>query len=296
MLRIALFLATNLAVVLLASVTLNLLGVGSYLNQTGTGLNINSLLIFCAVFGMSGSLVSLFLSKTLAKWSAHVAIIETPQNNTERWLVDTVASLAQEAGIGMPEVGIFPAEQSNAFATGWNKNSALVAVSAGLLQHMREDEVRAVLAHEIAHVSNGDMVTLALIQGVVNTFVMFFARIIGSVVDRALSKDENQSYGMGFYITTFVAEIVLGILASAIVMWFSRYREFRADAGGASLAGRNAMINALRRLQQEQEVPNQLPDSMAAFGINQGLRSGLMALFASHPPLEVRIKALQELS
>lgn len=296
MLRIALFLATNLAVVLLASVTLNLLGVGSYLNQTGTGLNINSLLIFCAVFGMSGSLVSLFLSKTLAKWSARVAIIETPQNNTERWLVDTVASLAQEAGIGMPEVGIFPAEQSNAFATGWNKNNALVAVSAGLLQHMREDEVRAVLAHEIAHVSNGDMVTLALIQGVVNTFVMFFARIIGSVVDRALSKDENQSYGMGFYITTFVAEIVLGILASAIVMWFSRYREFRADAGGASLAGRNAMINALRRLQQEQEVPNQLPDSMAAFGINQGLRSGLMALFASHPPLEVRIKALQDLS
>lgn len=296
MLRIALFLATNLAVVLLASITLKILGVDSYLNQTGSGLDLTRLLIFCGVFGMSGSLISLFLSKTMAKWSARVSIIDTPQNNTERWLVNTVASLAQEAGIGMPEVGIFPAQQSNAFATGWNKNNALVAVSEGLLQRMREDEVRAVLAHEIAHVSNGDMVTLALIQGVVNTFVMFFARIIGSVVDRALSRDGEQSHGMGFYIATFVAEIVLGILASAIVMWFSRYREFRADAGGASLAGRNAMINALRRLQQEQEIPNPLPDSMAAFGINQGLRSGLMALFASHPPLETRIKALQDLA
>lgn len=295
MLRIGLFLATNLAVMLLASLSLKILGVDSYLAQSGSGLNLTSLLIFCGVFGMSGALVSLMLSKTIAKWSARVSIIETPQTNTERWLVNTVASLAQEAGIGMPDVGIFPAQQSNAFATGWNRNSALVAVSEGLLQRMNEDEVRAVLAHEIAHVSNGDMVTLALIQGVVNTFVMFFARIIGSVVDKAIFKEER-GHGMGFYIATFVAEIVLGFLASAIVMWFSRYREFRADAGGARLAGRNSMINALRRLQQEQDVPNQLPDSMMAFGINQGVRAGLMAMFASHPPLEARIKALQELA
>lgn len=292
MLRIGLFLATNLAVIVLASITLQIIGIESYFDQSGTQLNLTSLLIFCGVFGMSGAIISLFLSKTIAKWSARVQIISEPQSSAERWLLATVEELAQEAGIGMPEVGIFPAQQSNAFATGWNRNSALVAVSEGLLQRMREDEIRAVLAHEIAHVANGDMVTLALIQGVINTFVMFFARIIGTVVDRAVFKQER-GHGIGFYVVTFVSEIILGILASTIVMWFSRYREFRADAGGAQLAGRNAMINALRRLQQEQEMPNQLPDSMTAFGINLGVREGLMALFASHPPLENRIEALQ---
>ncbi len=293
MMRIALFLATNLAVLLLASITLQLIGVDSYFDQSGVNLDLRTLLIFCAVFGMSGAMISLFLSKPIAKWTARVHVIKQPQNQVEQWLVNTVASLAKEAGIGMPEVGIFPAQQSNAFATGWNKNNALVAVSEGLLRRMNQEEIRAVLGHEIAHVGNGDMVTLALIQGVINTFVMFFARIIGNLVDRAVFKNER-GHGMGFYLTTFVAEIILGILASAIVMWFSRYREFRADAGGAALAGHYAMINALRRLQQEQDMPNQLPDSMTAFGINQGVRDGLMKLFASHPPLEERIKALEQ--
>lgn len=293
MLRIGLFLATNLAILMLASITLKIIGVDSYFEQSGSQLNLRSLLVFCAVFGMSGAMISLFLSKPIAKWSARVHVIAQPQNQTEQWLVNTVASLSKEAGIGMPEVGIFPGQQSNAFATGWNKNNALVAVSDGLLRRMRQDEVRAVLGHEIAHIGNGDMVTLALIQGVINTFVMFFARIIGSVVDRAIFKNER-GHGMGFYLVTIVAEIVLGILASAIVMWFSRYREFRADTGGAVLAGRDSMINALRRLQQEQDMPNQLPDSLVAFGINQGVRDGLMKLFASHPPLEARIKALEK--
>lgn len=292
MMRIGLFLATNLAVIVVASITLRLLGVESYLTQTGTGLDLTNLLIFCGIFGMSGSLISLMLSKKMAKWSAGVQIIEQPQNQTERWLLNTVTELARNAGIGQPEVGIFPARQSNAFATGWNRNNALVAVSEGLLKSMREDEVRAVLAHEVAHVANGDMITLSLIQGVVNTFVMFFARIIGNIVDRVIFRNEG-GHGIGFFVATIVSEIVLGILASAIVMWFSRYREFRADAGGAQLAGRGAMINALRRLQQEQDMPNQLPDSMTAFGISEGVREGLMKMFASHPPLEDRIAALE---
>lgn len=293
MMRIALFLATNLAVLFLASITLQIIGVDSYFDQSGVNLDLPILLIFCAVFGVSGAMISLFLSKPIAKWSARVHVIKQPQTQVEQWLVNTVASLSKEAGIGMPEVGIFPAQQSNAFATGWNKNNALVAVSEGLLRRMSQEEIRAVLGHEIAHVGNGDMVTLALIQGVINTFVMFFARIIGNLVDRAVFKNER-GHGMGFYLTTFVTEIILGILASAIVMWFSRYREFRADEGGAALAGKHAMINALRRLQQEQDMPNQLPDSMTAFGINQGVRDGLMKLFASHPPLEERIKALEQ--
>lgn len=294
MMRIALFLATNLAVLFLASITLQIIGVDSYFDQSGVNLDLSTLLVFCAIFGMSGAMISLFLSKPIAKWSAKVHVIQQPQNQVEQWLVNTVASLAKEAGIGMPEVGIFPAQQSNAFATGWNKNNALVAVSEGLLRRMNQEEIRAVLGHEIAHVGNGDMVTLALIQGVINTFVMFFARIIGNLVDRAVFKNER-GHGMGFFLTTFVTEIILGILASAIVMWFSRYREFRADEGGAALAGKRAMINALRRLQQEQDMPNQLPDSMTAFGINQGVRDGLMKLFASHPPLEERIKALEQM-
>ncbi|MBR9909535.1 MAG: protease HtpX [Gammaproteobacteria bacterium] len=293
MLRIGLFLLTNLAVILVASITLNLLGVGSYLDRSG-GLNLNSLLIFCAVFGFSGSIISLFLSKFMAKMGTRTQIIEQPRTPEERWLLETVRDLSTKAGIKMPDVGIFPAQESNAFATGWNRNAALVAVSAGLLQRFDKEEVRAVLAHEIGHVANGDMVTLALIQGVVNTFVMFFARIIGHTVDRAIFKSEN-GHGIGFYITTFVAEMVLAVLASIIVMKFSRYREFRADHAGAQLAGRGAMINALRRLQMEVEakVPSSMPDSIYAFGISGGFKQNLSRLFSSHPPLEERIKALQ---
>ncbi|WP_210396829.1 protease HtpX [Motiliproteus sediminis] len=290
--RILLFLATNLAIILVASVTLSLLGVGSTLQANGIDLDLGNLLIICAVFGMAGSLVSLFISKWMAKRATGTQIIDQPRTADEKWLVDTVAELAQEAGIGMPEVGIFPAQQSNAFATGWNKNDALVAVSLGLLQRFRKEEVRAVLAHEIGHVANGDMVTLALIQGVVNAFVMFFARIIGHTVDRVVFKNE-QGHGIAYFLTTIFAEIVLGILASTIVAWFSRRREYRADAMGAQLAGSAAMIGALQRLKAEQELPSQLPDQMVAFGINGGLRQGLQALFASHPPLDDRIDALR---
>jgi heat shock protein HtpX len=289
--RIALFLATNLAVILVASVTLNILGVGGYLEANG-GLDLQNLLAFCAVFGMAGAIVSLLISKPIAKWSTKTVIIKQPRNDIERWLMTTVQDLANRANIGMPEVGVFPAEQSNAFATGWNKNNALVAVSAGLLHRFDKDEIRAVLAHEIGHVANGDMVTLALIQGVVNTFVMFFARIIGYTIDRVVLKNEN-GHGIGFYIATFVAEIILGILASMIVMWFSRKREFRADAMGAQLAGTSAMIGALQRLKAESGVPNEMPDSLTAFGINQGLKQGFAAMFASHPPLDDRIQALK---
>ncbi|OPX56050.1 heat shock protein HtpX [Oceanospirillum multiglobuliferum] len=294
MMRIALFLLTNLAVVLVASVTLSLLGVGSFIQ--GSSLNLTSLLIFCAVFGMAGSIVSLLLSKTMAKMSTGTQIIEQPRNQTEAWLMETVAELSQKAGIKMPTVGIFPAMESNAFATGWNRNDALVAVSAGLLQRMSPDEVRAVLAHEIGHVANGDMVTMSLIQGVVNTFVMFFARIIGHTVDQFLKNDEEESSGPGiaYYVVSIVAEILLGILASIIVMRFSRWREFRADAAGASLASSAAMISALQRLKAEQEMPSQMPDTLTAFGIKTGRKSGLAALFASHPPLEERIEALQQ--
>ncbi|NIB42908.1 protease HtpX [Pseudomaricurvus alkylphenolicus] len=295
MLRIGLFLLTNLAVIVVASITLNLLGVGSYLDQSGTGLNLTNLLIFCAVFGFSGSLISLFLSKFMAKRGTRTQIIETPSNASEQWLLETVAELSRDAGIKMPEVGIFPAQESNAFATGWNRNDALVAVSAGLLQRFSRDEVRAVLAHEIGHVANGDMVTLALVQGVVNTFVMFFARIIGHLVDRVLLKNE-EGHGIGFYIATFVAEMILAVLASIIVMKFSRYREFRADQAGARLAGRSAMIGALQRLQMEVEaqVPSSMPDSIYAFGISGGFKQQMSKLFASHPPLAERIAALQQ--
>nr|WP_240946290.1 protease HtpX [Pseudomaricurvus alkylphenolicus] len=293
--RIGLFLLTNLAVIVVASITLNLLGVGSYLDQSGTGLNLTNLLIFCAVFGFSGSLISLFLSKFMAKRGTRTQIIETPSNASEQWLLETVAELSRDAGIKMPEVGIFPAQESNAFATGWNRNDALVAVSAGLLQRFSRDEVRAVLAHEIGHVANGDMVTLALVQGVVNTFVMFFARIIGHLVDRVLLKNE-EGHGIGFYIATFVAEMILAVLASIIVMKFSRYREFRADQAGARLAGRSAMIGALQRLQMEVEaqVPSSMPDSIYAFGISGGFKQQMSKLFASHPPLAERIAALQQ--
>ena len=290
MLRIALFLLTNLAIVLVASITLSLLGFEGYLASNGVDLNLSSLLVFCFVFGMAGSVVSLLLSKTMAKMGTGTQIIESPRNTDEQWLVATVAELAKDAGIGMPEVGIFQSQTSNAFATGWDRNNALVAVSTGLLSRFSRDEARAVMAHEIGHVANGDMITLALIQGVVNTFVMFFSRVIGHTIDRAVFKTER-GHGPAFYITTFVAEIILGILASIIVFWFSRQREFRADQAGAQLAGAPAMIGALERLRAEQGTPSELPDSMVAFGIRTGGNT-MMRLFMTHPPLEERIAAL----
>jgi len=295
MLRIVLFLLTNLAVMLVAGVVLSLLGVGST-HGAGNTLQLGNLLIMCFVFGSVGSLISLLMSKWMAKRSMGVQLIESPRTAEERWLVDTVAELSQKAGIKMPEVGIFPSYQSNAFATGWNRNDALVAVSSGLLQRMTRDEVRAVLGHEIGHVANGDMVTLALVQGVVNAFVMFFSRIIGNFVDRVIFKNEDGP-GIAYMVTSIIADIVLGILASTIVMYFSRYREFRADEAGAQLAGRQAMINALRALQREQEVPDQMPAEMTAMAITTGKREGfsLASLFMSHPPLEKRIEALQNL-
>lgn len=291
--RILLFLATNLAIILVASVTFRLLGFESILAANGVDLDLTALLVYCALFGFGGSFISLLLSKTMAKMGTRAQIIEQPRNSTERWLVDTVARQAQAAGIGMPEVAIFPAAEPNAFATGASRNKALVAVSTGLLENMTPDEVEAVLGHEIGHVANGDMITLTLIQGVVNTFVMFFARVIGWFVDRVLLKNER-GLGIGYMITTIVAELVLGILASAIVMWFSRRREFRADAAGAQLAGRQKMIAALERLKRAQELPSTLPTTMTAFGISSGAVSGLRALFRSHPTLEDRINALRQ--
>jgi heat shock protein HtpX len=292
--RILLFLLTNAAVLLLISIIFHFLGLGNVLRQNGVGLNLDTLLIYSAVIGMSGSFISLVMSKFMAKQSMGVFVIEQPANQTEQWLVETVRRQAQAAGIGMPEVGIFQSPDPNAFATGMNKNSALVAVSTGLLNAMSADEVEAVLGHEISHVANGDMVTLGLIQGVVNTFVIFFAKIIGFFVDRVLLRsgdDERGGYGVGYFITEMIAQVVLSIFATMIVMWFSRWREFRADAGGASLAGREKMINALRALQRSHE-PQPLPGEMAAFGIHNG---GLSKLFMSHPPLEERIAALQNL-
>ena len=286
--RIVLFLATNLAIVLVLSVTMRILGVEPYL--TAQGLNLTSLLVFAAVMGFGGSLISLAISKWMAKKSMGVQVIETPSSSTEFWLVETVKKYAADAGIGMPEVGIFPSPEVNAFATGMNKNNALVAVSAGLLNTMTREEAEAVIGHEVAHVANGDMVTLALIQGVVNTFVMFLSRVIGHTVDRVVFKNE-EGHGPAFFVTMIVAELVLGILASIIVMWFSRQREFRADRGGASLAGRSAMIAALERLSSLH--PHPLPDKMAAFGIAGGGAGGLKRLFMTHPPLEERIAALR---
>lgn len=293
MLRIALFLLTNLAIVVVAGVVLSILGIGST-HGAGNTLNLESLLVVCFVFGMLGSLFSLFISKWMAKRSMGVQLIESPRTEEERWLVSTVQELANKAGIKMPEVGIFPSFQSNAFATGWNKNAALVAVSSGLLQRMSRDEVKAVLGHEIGHVSNGDMVTLSLIQGVVNTFVMFFSRIIGNFVDRVVFKNEDGP-GIAYFVTSIVADLVLGFLASMIVMWFSRQREFRADEAGAKLANKQSMINALRRLQAEHEVPDQMPAEMTAMAITKGKTEGfsLAALLMSHPPLEKRIAALE---
>ncbi|AUN96054.1 protease HtpX [Pseudazoarcus pumilus] len=288
--RIALFLATNLAIIVVLSITLRLLGFERILDEQGVNLDLNSLLMFAAVFGFGGSFISLAISKWTAKRMTGAKVIEQPGNEVERWLVETVRRQAQQAGIGMPEVAIFDAPEPNAFATGMNRNAALVAVSTGLLRAMNPDEVEAVLAHEVSHVANGDMVTLALIQGVVNTFVIFLSRVIGHLVDRVVFKTER-GHGPAFWITAIIAELLLGILASMIVMWFSRRREFSADAGGASLAGRQKMICALERLAGSRTEP--LPDKMAAFGI-AGLRgAGIKRLFMTHPPLEERIAALR---
>jgi heat shock protein HtpX len=289
--RVFLFLATNLAVVFILSITLRLLGVDRILDEQGTGLNLTNLLIFSAVFGFAGSLISLAISKWSAKRAMGVQVIEQPRSSHEVWLVDTVRRQAEAAGIGMPEVGIFDSPEVNAFATGARRDSALVAVSTGLLNAMSRQEAEAVLAHEVSHVANGDMVTLALIQGVVNTFVIFISRVVGHTVDRVVFKTER-GHGPAYLITVIVTELVLGILATMIVMWFSRQREFRADAGGAQLAGRNQMIAALERLRLQHAGP--LPDKMAAFGIAGGGAAGLKRLFMSHPPLEERIAALSQ--
>ena len=291
--RVVLFLLTNLAVVLIASVTFRLLGFESILQANGVDLNLQALLVFCALIGFGGAFISLLISKWMAKRGTGAQDIETPRNDTERWLLATVERQAKAAGIAMPEVAIFPSNQPNAFATGASRNSALVAVSTGLLDHMSRSEVEAVLGHEIGHVANGDMVTLTLIQGVVNTFVMFFARIIGHFVDRVILKNES-GHGLGYFVTSIVAELVLGILASMIVAWFSRRREFRADTAGATLSSRPAMISALERLRVASGQPSVLPESMTAFGISGGLQAGFRALFSSHPPLEVRIQALRD--
>ncbi len=289
--RIALFLATNLAIIVVLSITLRLLGVEGILDEQGINLDLNSLLVFSALFGFGGSFLSLAISKWTAKRFTKAQVIEQPRDNRERWLVETVARQAQAAGIGVPEVAIYPAPEINAFATGMSRNNALVAVSSGLLDSMTRDEAEAVLAHEVSHVANGDMVTLALIQGVVNTFVIFLSRIIGQFVDRVVFKNER-GHGPAFWITTIIAEIVIGILASTIVMWFSRQREFRADAGGAALAGREKMIAALQRLKVSAGEA-ELPDQLAAFGISGHISRGLKGLFRSHPPLDDRIEALR---
>ena len=286
--RTLLFLATNMAIVLVLSITMRVLGVEPYLNANG--LNLGSLLIFAAVMGFGGSFISLAISKWSAKKSMGVRVIETPSTSTEFWLFETIRQYAAEAGIKTPEVGIYESPDVNAFATGMSKNSSLIAVSTGLLQTMTRQEAEAVLGHEVAHAANGDMVTLALIQGVVNTFVMFFSRVIGHLVDKVVFKTER-GHGPAFFVTMIVAELVLGVLASVIVMWFSRQREFRADQGGASLAGRQNMIAALQRLNSLHPQP--LPDKMAAFGIAGGGGGGIKRLFMTHPPLEERIATLK---
>ncbi len=287
--RIFYFLMTNLAIIFVLNITMRLLGIDPYLAQYGQDLT--GLLIFAALFGMIGSFVSLAMSKSMAKRFSKAKVIETPANAREAWLVSTVQRQSETVGIGMPEVAIFPSQQVNAFATGMNRNNALVAVSSGLLDAMTRDEAEAVVGHEVSHIANGDMITLALIQGVVNTFVIFLSRVIGQLVDKTVFKNAR-GHGPGFWITTIIAELVLGILASTIVMYFSRKREFRADEGGASLAGKDKMIAALERLRAEHE-PAILPDQLAAFGISGANGLGLKKLFMSHPPLDERIEALR---
>ncbi len=290
--RVALFLATNIAILVVLSIVLRILGVDRILDEQGVGLNLYNLLIFAAVFGFGGSFISLAISKWMAKRMTGAKVIETPRTQVESWLLETVRKQAQSAGIGMPEVAVFDSAAPNAFATGMSRNNALVAVSTGLLRNMKQDEVEAVLGHEISHVANGDMITLTLIQGVVNTFVIFLSRLVGHFVDRVILKNE-EGHGIGFFVTTIVAQIVFGILASTIVFWFSRQREFRADSGGSRLAGREKMISALEALRRSTQEP--LPDQMKSFGINgkQERKASWKDLFMTHPPLEARIEALR---
>jgi heat shock protein HtpX len=287
--RIFLFIVTNLAVLALLTLVVFIIEQVFGVRLAGGGLG--ALLVFAAIFGFGGALISLALSKWTAKRMMGVRVITAPQSEVERWLLATVARWAQQVHVGMPEVGIFEAEEMNAFATGARRNAALVAVSSGLLRNMSRGQIEAVLGHEMSHVANGDMVTLALLQGVLNTFVIFLARIIGSFVDRALFKNEREDSGIGFFLTTMVAQIVLGIFASMIVSWYSRRREFRADRGGADLAGTGSMVDALQALKRSQGEP--MPPQMQAFGINTGSANGFMRLFMSHPPLDERIAALQ---
>jgi len=284
-----LFLLTNIAIMLVLSITLRLLGVDSILAENGSDLNIQALVILSGVIGFGGSFISLLISKWMAKRMTGAVVISNPSNNIERWLINTVEKQAKIVGIKMPEVAIFPSPAMNAFATGASKNNSLMAVSQGLLDNMTQGEIEAVVGHEMSHIANGDMVTLTLIQGVVNTFVVFFSRVIGHIVDRVILKN-NRGHGIGYFVSVLVAQMVLSILASTIVMYFSRKREFIADTGGADLAGHQNMINALKRLGQVE--PEALPEQMAAFGIND--KTNIMALFSSHPPIEARIKALED--
>ena len=287
--RIMLFILTNIAIMVVLSISLRLLGVDSILAENGSDLNIQSLVILSGVIGFGGSFISLLISKWMAKRMTGAVVITNPSSNIERWLIETTQKHAKIVGIKMPEVAIFPSTAMNAFATGASKNKALMAVSQGLLDNMTQGEIEAVIGHEMSHIANGDMVTLALIQGVVNTFVVFLSRIVGHIVDRVILKNER-GHGIGYFVTVMVAQVVLSILASTIVMYFSRKREFIADTGGADLAGHQNMINALKRLGQVE--PEALPEQMAAFGIND--KGGIMALFSSHPPIEARIAALEE--
>lgn len=289
--RIFLFLVTNIAIMLVITVIINIFGLGQILDEQGLHIELGQLLMLSAVVGMTGSFISLAMSKTMAKHSTGAYVIEQPRNEQEQWLLSTVQRQANAAGIGMPEVAIYDAPDINAFATGMFRNDALVAVSTGLLNGMTRDEAEAVLAHEVSHVANGDMVTLALIQGVINTFVFFLSRVIGHIIDRAVFKTER-GHGPAYWIITIVAQLVLGILASAIVMWFSRQREYRADAGAAYLEGKHKMIAALERLQKSINQPH-LPEQLEAFGISGGMADGLKRLFMSHPPLDERIAALR---
>jgi len=289
--RIFLFLATNIAIMLVITIMIHIFGLGQILDEQGVDVDLTSLLMLSAVVGMTGSIISLALSKSMAKHTTGAYVIEQPRNEQEQWLFNTVQRQANAAGIGMPEVAIYDAPDINAFATGMFRNDALVAVSTGLLQGMTRDEAEAVLAHEVSHVANGDMVTLALIQGVINTFVFFLSRVIGHIIDRAIFKTER-GHGPAYWFTTIIAQLVLGILASAIVMWFSRHREYRADAGAASLEGKQKMIGALERLQKSANQPH-LPEQLEAFGISGGMAAGLKSLFMSHPPLADRIEALR---
>ena len=289
--RIFLFLVTNIAIMLVITVIINIFGLGQILDEQGADINLTSLLMLSAVVGMTGSIISLAMSKSMAKHSTGAYVIQQPRNEQEQWLLNAVQRQANAAGIGMPEVAIYDAPDINAFATGMFRNDALVAVSTGLLRGMTRDEVEAVLAHEVSHVANGDMVTLALIQGVINTFVFFLSRVIGHIIDRAVFKTER-GHGPAYWVTTIIAQLVLGILASAIVMWFSRHREYRADAGAASLEGKQKMISALERLQKSANQAH-LPEQLEAFGIPGGMAAGLKSLFMSHPPLADRIAALR---